>query len=166
MCGRWIFTWDAFQIDCEPDNAVKIIKAFDLTSQDLRDGAPYPDVDALAPGVLARTAGGSNGVTFVATMQADPDAVRRARAETDVANGEIMRKPVTLETALVERSKEQIEGTISVTFEADAAGNARKRTKVMKLKVKRPDGISEDRTATETVERRSSSAPTATSLAQ
>ena len=79
---------------------------------------------------------------------------RRERAEADMVIGEIMRKPVTLETTLAARSKEQVEGTISVTFEADAAGNPRKRTRVMKLKIKRPDGVSEDRISTRTVERR------------
>ena len=154
LCGRWIFTWNAFQIECDPDEALQDIATFDLTSQDLRENAPYRDAHALAPGALSRIADGPNGATFVATMQTDPDAVRRERAEADVVIGEIMRKPVTLETTLAERSKEQVDGTILVTFEADAAGDPRKRTRVMKLNIKRPDGISEDRISTETVERR------------
>lgn len=158
-CGRWIFTWNAFRIECDPDAVLEGIATFDLTSQDLRENAPYPDALALSPGILTRTTAGPNGATFVATMQAAPDAVRRGRAETDVTTGEIMRKPVTLETAIARRSKEQVEGTISVTFETDAAGKARKRTRVVKLKIKRPDGTSEDRTSTETVERRLVSAP-------
>ena len=67
--------------------------------------------------------------TFAVMLEADPAAVRRARAEADVATGEIMQKPVTLEAALRERAKEQVSGTISVTFETDTAGNIRKRTR-------------------------------------
>jgi hypothetical protein len=87
-------------------------------------------------------------------MPVDPDAVRRARAESDVVVGEIVRKPVTLDAALHERAKETISGTISVAFETDSAGNARRRTKVTKLDIEEPDGRSETQTVTETLERR------------
>jgi hypothetical protein len=39
-------------------------------------------------------------------MPVDTDAVRRARAESDVIMGEIMKKPVSLDTALQERAGE------------------------------------------------------------
>jgi len=80
--------------------------------------------------------------------------VRRARAEADVAAGEILRKPVTLDAALRARSGETVSGTISVAFETDAAGNLRRRTKVTKLEIKGPGGGSETETVTETLERR------------
>jgi len=84
-------------------------------------------------------------------MPVDPDAVRRARAESDVVVGEIMNKPVSLDAALRERAMEIISGTISVAFETDPAGNVRRRTKVAKLG---PDGRSETQTVTATLERR------------
>ena len=87
-------------------------------------------------------------------MDISPNVVRRARAESDVAVGEIMRKPVTLDAALSERLKEDVSGTISVTLVTDARGNIRRRTKVTKVEITRPDGRHENRTATETVERR------------
>jgi hypothetical protein len=45
---------------------------------------------------LAKKAGGLNGETFVVDMPVDTDAVRRARAESDVIMGDIMKKPVSL----------------------------------------------------------------------
>ena len=101
-----------------------------------------------------RTAVGQNGSTFAVTMQVDPDAVRRARAESDVAVGEIMQKPVTLNAALRARANESVSGTISVTFDTDAGGRVWRRTKVTNVVTKRPDGRTESQTATETVERR------------
>jgi hypothetical protein len=92
-------------------------------------------------------------------MPVDPEAVRRARAESDVVVGEIMKKPVSLDAALLERAREIVSGTISVTFETDPAGNVRRRTKVTKLDIKGPDGRSETRTVTETLERRLISRP-------
>ena len=79
---------------------------------------------------------------------------RLTSAESDVVVGEIMDKPVSLDAALRERAREIVSGTISVTFETDPAGNVRRRTKVTKLDIKGPDGRSETRTVTETLERR------------
>ena len=86
-------------------------------------------------------------------LKVDPNAIHRARAETDVTTGEIMGKSVALEVALDERSKEQVSGTISITFETDANGTVNRKVKVTRLEIKRPDGVSESRTATEVVER-------------
>ena len=38
VCGRWIFTWNAFRIDCDPQSIIKAIEAIDLWSFDLRVG--------------------------------------------------------------------------------------------------------------------------------
>jgi hypothetical protein len=105
VCGRWIFTWNAFRIECDPQSVIKTVEALDLRSADLREGVLYQETEARGPGTLTRKAAGPNGATFGVVMQMDPDAVRRARAETDVAVGEIMQKPVTLVAALRERAK-------------------------------------------------------------
>jgi hypothetical protein len=154
VCGRWIFTWNAFRIECDPQSVIEMLQAYDLRSATLREGAPYHDADASAPGVLVKNAAGPNGPTFVATMPVNPDAVRRARAESDVVVGEIMQQPVTLDAALRERAKEIVSGTITVTLDADPAGHVQRRTKVTKLETRLPGGRRESDTATERVERR------------
>lgn len=156
-CGRWIFTWNAFRIECDPQSVIKTVEAFDLRSADLREGAPYQEAEARGPGTLTRKAAGPNGATFAVLMEIDPDRVRRARAESDVSVGEIMKKPVTLDVALRERAKESVSGTISVTFDTDSVGNVWRRTKVTKVEGKRQDGQFESQTVTETVERRPAS---------
>lgn len=154
MCGRWIFTWNAFRIECDPQSVIRTIEEFDLRSADLRDGASYRDKNALSSGTLARAEAGPDGATFAATMQVDPNTVRRALAESDRATGEILQKPVTLDDALRERAKSTVRGTITVTFGTDSSGNVQRRTKVTTLVIKQPDGQSENRTSTEIVERR------------
>jgi hypothetical protein len=153
ICGHWIFTWNVFRIECDPQSVVKTVESFDLRSADLREGAPYQETEARGPGTLARKAAGPDGAIFTVEMPVDPDAVRSARAESDVVLGEIANKPVTLDAALRERSRETVSGTISVAFETDSAGNVRRRTKVTKLDIKGPDGQSETETVTETLER-------------
>lgn len=153
-CGHWIFTWNAFRIECDPQSVTKTIDAFDLRSADLREGASYQDASALAPGKLVRKAGGPGGATYSVDMPVDPDAVRRAHAETDVATGEILNKPLTLDAALQARAKENISGTISIVFETDQHGNVLRRTRVMTLKVTKADGSSETDSTTQTLKRR------------
>jgi hypothetical protein len=154
VCGHWIFTWNTFLIECDPQSVIKTVQAFDLRSADLREGAPYQETEARGSGKLARKGAGPDGAIFAVEMPVDPDAVRRARAESDVVVGEIMNKPVSLEAALRERAKEVVSGTISIAFETDRAGNVCRRTKVTKLDIKGPDGPSETETITETLERR------------
>ncbi|GAA5004494.1 hypothetical protein FNZ56_07050 [Pseudoluteimonas lycopersici] len=153
-CGRWIFTWDAFRIECDPQSVLKTLEAFDLSSAVIREGASYQDIEAKSAGTLTRKATGPNGSTYTVVMEIDPDAVRRARADSDVVVGEITQKPVTLDEALLKRANEIVTGTITVTFDTDLTGNVRSRTKVTKVETKNPDGRSESRTSTETVERR------------
>jgi hypothetical protein len=103
---------------------------------------------------LTRKVAGPDDTIFAVEMPIDPDAVRRRRAESDVAVGEILNKSVPLDTALRKRARETVSGTISVAFETDSAGNVRRKTKVTKLDIKGPDGLSETETITEMLERR------------
>jgi hypothetical protein len=86
--------------------------------------------------------------------QSTPTRCVAHAAETDVGVGEMMNTPVTLDTALRERAREIVSGTISVAFETDSAGTVRRRTKVAKVDTKEPDGGTETETVTETLERR------------
>ena len=156
-CGRWIFTWNAFRIECDPESAIAMIQAFDLRSIEVREGATYRDPGARGPGTLTEKSTGPDGATYVVELEIDPDAVRRANAESDVVLGEIMQKPVTLEAALGERAKDDVTGTMSVTLETDAAGNVTRRTRVTDVDIGKQDGVTESRTVTETVERRAAS---------
>ena len=151
VCGKTIFTWNAFRIECNPQSVIETIKAFDLLSDDIREGAPYQDTLSRDAAIIVQE---RDGKTFAVVLKVDADAVRRARAKSDVIVGEILAQPVTFEEALSKRSDEEISGTVSVTFDADSVGNTWRRTKVTKLTTKRMDGRSEDYISTDIVERR------------
>jgi len=153
-CGHWIFTWNAFRIECDPQSVLGTVQSYDLRSTDLREGELYRDSEAGGFGKLTRKVGGSDGETFAVQMPVDAGAVRRARAESDVVVGEFMKKPTSLEAALSRRADEVVSGTISITFETDRAGNVRQRIKVTNLNIKLPDGRLETQTVTERLERR------------
>jgi hypothetical protein len=154
VCGHWIFTWNGFQIECDPQAVIKLIEAFDVTVPDLRDGAAYQEAGTLGSAPLTRKAAGPERATFSAQLKVDPDAVRKAEAETDVAVGEITRKPVTLEAALRSRGREVVSGTVAVTFDADPTGYVRGKTKITQLEIKDSKGRSETRTVTQTIDRK------------
>jgi len=154
MCGHWIFTWNAFQIECDPQSAIKTVEGYDLRSTELREGLPYRMKGALSAAPLTQKRAGPSGATFTAQLSVDPEAVRRSHAESDVVIGEIMQKPITLDAAVQARAKESISGTILVTFETDASGLPRRRTTVTELQVKGADGALTKKTITEVLERR------------
>jgi hypothetical protein len=160
-CGHWYFTWNAFQIQCDPQLVVEAIEGFDLGPENLAAGALYKDPQALSPTPLRAKPDLQTGRVLHAEMAIDPGIVREARAQSDVVTAEIMRKPLTLEAALRARSTEDISGTIAVTFEIDAHGHLRRQTKVIVVNIKGPDARLETRTVTETLVARLGSQPNA-----
>jgi hypothetical protein len=152
-CGHWVFTWNAFHIECDPQSVLKTVQSLNLRSVDLREGAVYQDAESSNSARLVRTVK-PEGAVFTVELPIDPDSVHHARAESDVVVGEIMKKPVSFDDALRARAKESVSGTISIAFDTDPQGNVHRRTKVTKLEVTKPDGRSETETVTETLERR------------
>lgn len=153
-CGHWIFTWNAFRIDCDPQSAIKTIAYFDVGQRALTDGTPYQDAAARAPAPLKRTAFKDNGATFVVILEVDPEKLRRSQAEADVTIGEITRKKTTIEDALRTHSGERISGTIVVTLDTDATGHVWRRTTVTTVKTETANGIVKTSVTTHTVQRR------------
>lgn len=153
-CGTWIFTWNAFRIECDPQSVIGGIARFNMWSGDLREGALFEEPGASEPAQITEKSAGPEGATYVVELAVDPDWVRREEAESDVVVGEIMREPVTFEEAFRARSAEGISGTITIAFDTDADGGLRRRTKVTRLEIRKPDGVVETSTATETLERR------------
>lgn len=153
-CGRWIFTWTAIHIECDPQSVIQSIAPFDLRPEELQNGGMYQDPKAQAPAPISQKAVGTSGSTFVVEMIVDPDEVLREQAQSDVVVAELTGKKLTLDTALKVRSAEKISGTISISFETDSIGQVRRRTKITRIEIRRGDGKTETQTTTETVERR------------
>lgn len=153
-CGHWYFSWNAFQIECDPQLVIRMLAAFDLGAITLRDGAPYQEAGAREPAVLRRERLGPDGAVFVAEMEVDPEAVRREYAENEAATLEILGDSPATRAFLEERSPRRVSGTIRIRFETDAAGQVRRRTKITELAIEAANGERETRTVTETLERR------------
>lgn len=152
-CGTSIFTWNVFRIECDPQSVIEAIAKFDVLRPNLRAGALFDEPGAIEPGRIAERSGAPNGATYLVELVIDPEWVRREQAQADVVVGEISGEPLSLEEALSTHASEQITGTITITFEADTAGDIQRRTKVAKVEIRTSDGVVETRRLTETVER-------------
>lgn len=152
-CGKWIFTWNAFYIECDPQSVLKTISAFDLSSAGISEGKPYSEMGTLGAGTLILDKSSATSTTLRTELEIDSEYVRRSSAESDVVVGEIMQKPVNLDDAIKARSSEKVSGTVTVTLELDGSNRFKRKIKVTKLTVKKPDEPTEHRTSTETVER-------------
>lgn len=153
-CGKWIFTWNAFKIECDPLSVLEIVRTFDPQLPTLQDGAVYHDPSAAAPSRLASRTGPGGGSPFSAHMDIDEKAVARSRAEGDVVAGEVTGKAVTLEAALATRAQEQISGTIDVAIGTDEASRVREIKTTTALTVREVDGTVTTQEETELLERK------------
>lgn len=154
-CGHWIFTWDAFRIDCDPQSVLKIIDTIQLEPGELRAGASFTVPEARAPAPLVR----KSDRRYTAALTLDPERVRKQRADNDIVIAEISGKPLTPEAARGNHEGEVISGTIGVTFDLDADGHVQRRTIVTKQEIRSTDGRVETTVATEVIERRAAPKP-------
>lgn len=153
-CGRWIFTWNAFRIECDPESAIKIVKQYDLGNERLVAGVRYDDVQATQSGFLDKGIVTAEGTQFAVSLPLDADKVRREMAESDMIVAEIMRKPITLDQALGAQKKKDIAGSLSITLDVLPSGQLWCRASVTKVRIAEASQKIETRMVTETIERR------------
>lgn len=137
-CGQWIFTWNAFRIECDPDTALQMIEPIDLGLSALRGGV--------------RTTG-SGGVSVRFSQAVDAEQARRERADDDVAVAQMTGKALTVPAARAAHAAERIEGTIATTFELDGNGDPVRRRRITTVHVTTGAKV-ETQVQTQTVERR------------
>jgi hypothetical protein len=158
-CGQWIFTWNAFKIECDPASALGIVENYDLWVADLSDGRSYNDEYALEPMPLKLKYKDDIKAVYEVELKINPDKVREGNAETDVVVSKIMGKPKSLEEAMRDQDGRKISGTMLIEIEADLSGFVRKKTTKTTAQIEEPDGKIESRLATVIVERKPYSEP-------
>lgn len=153
ICGQWIFTWNAFKIECDPQSVLGLVKDYGLQPADLRDGALYRHPGAGTAVPLHMTSTPSGGATYTATMPIDADQVRQSLAENDVIVAKITGKQLSEADAKATHATTQITGTINVTFEADSIQTVQRLTTVVKIKQTETDGKNKTSSSIETLTR-------------
>ena len=150
-CGTWIFTWNAFKIECDPQSVLYLAGTFDLRIA-VSEGTQY---QAQVGGELAVLhADPADAMLLVAETPVNADEVRRQLAEADRVSAQLHGKPaVKLEEALKAHAADKIEGTIVTRFRVDANGELVSRQQVVHMVLVEASGARMESTTTTTIER-------------
>lgn len=153
VCSRWLFTWTAVQIRCDPEAAVEAVESYGMRPGRIAEGVPFALKGALGPVVLARGGEADGRVILSGSGPVDVAYLREGAARTALVVAEITGKTLTLDEAQAQAAAITASGTVSVTFEVDAAGMVWKRIDRSEITVTGdPDG-DETRRAESTVTR-------------
>lgn len=156
-CGQWIFTWTAFKIECDPQSVIATLEPFDLRP-DLRDGALYALPGAIGPAPLQVIRTDETGASYATTAQLDPELIRSERDDAEAIVAQITSGAASPEDRSAEDAFQapvlvQIEGSISMVIETDAAGRVISRVTTIELDTVDAEGVIEHETRTESVRR-------------
>ncbi len=153
MCGRWIFTWNAFYIECDPQSVIENVQPFLLPPADLAEGAMHTDPNALAPAAFVRLPAEDDAIVLEAQFTLDPTKLEAERIEQDKVVAEIMGPPTSPEMAAVRqerndaRNSEEVTGTLRVQYDLTYQPDEWVRTEISTITVRRGDGVIETETA-------------------
>jgi hypothetical protein len=153
-CGKWIFTWNAFKIECDPQSALHIVEAYEIQPMLLANGAPFKMKGGVGSAPMKCIPTAKKGQECSVQLEVDADAVRSELASIDVALGEITGKPISAADAAKQRASVQISGTINVTFDANSDGMVWRRTVVTRSEQREPDGKTSTSISTAVLTRR------------
>lgn len=136
VCGKWIFTWNAFYIDCDPQSAIEVSETFGLRFIEVAEGTLVEDPSAAGPAILRR-----EGDLLVAKLTIDPAVIAAEKAKADVAVAQIVGDEKSEEAALAARRKETVSGTVTLRFRTSADGGVIWRERVLELRTLEADGV-------------------------
>lgn len=144
VCGQWIFTWNAFYIDCDPKSALEIVSTYGLRFIKAREGTSVTDQIALEPVILRR-----DGDKLIASFLVDPQAILAERVKSDGIVSQITREKSDKAAALLARQQERISGTVTLSFRTDEKGGVVWRERLLELTTVKADGVTEFETRRE-----------------
>jgi hypothetical protein len=150
MCGKWIFTWNAFKIECNPQAVLATAAAYDLRVN-VQPGTQY--VAQVGSDPVTLRADPVDSMLLVAETPINPEAVRRERAQADLVAAQVYGKPLKFEDALEAHTGDRIDGTITTRFRIDEAGRVLSRQQVVQLMLVEASGMKMESTVTTTIER-------------
>lgn len=154
VCGQWIFTWNAFKIDCDPQSILATVAGFKVNLPNIKAGSLFAEKGTLQAMPLRQAERSERGPALTVTLQLDPEDLRRQAAQTNVAVSQITGKPVTYDIAIAAQNKKAFSGTITVTFDMDESDQVWKTTRESIVRTEEPDGSWSEHRAEEVVERK------------
>jgi hypothetical protein len=135
VCSRWLFSWTAVQIRCDPRAAIEAVEGYGMQPGRLAEGQAFALPGALGPVVLARTGGTDGRIILSGSAPVDPAFLREEDARGALVAAEVSGEKITEEQAVAKAAGIAASGTVSLTFEVDAAGMVWRREQVSEYRL-------------------------------
>lgn len=153
-CGHYGFTWNAFKIECDPDSALDVARAYDLRADPLDEGGRFRHPNGLGDAPFQRSDRDQGGAVLTAELPINPAAMLEQEAEVQRIVAEIFDKPIEIEAAWQALRATQVTGTIAVRIEVDRAGGVTSKTVTQRTAYRAANGKIDNRLTTTTWQRR------------
>jgi len=154
-CGKWLFTWTAQKIECDPNSVIDALETYNIRRANLTAGRQYRTSTSLEAVELIQKPSIDGEKKLEASLELDPGKVREERVQSDLIVAQIMGAGAESEEDIRQnRQNEKISGTIKVTYTLDAEGYPIRRVKITEAVIINTDGVTETLKTTETVERK------------
>lgn len=154
VCSRWLFTWTAIQVRCDPQAAIESVEAYGMRPGRVAEGEEITLVGVAGPVILEKAGTRDGHDLLVASGPIDPHFLREQEAQAALVIAEISGEDLTPEAAAAQIAGIDATGTVSVEFEIDDAGLVWRRTETNDLIVTgRERGGDETRWSVHTVTR-------------
>jgi len=153
LCGSWYFTWNAFQIVCDPNSVISLIKPLNLRIN-LKNGELYSEPSAISENPLVLLENNLNSRAYRVDLELDPNTIREEKAETNRIVSEISGTTSPLIKGKASGDPPpQYRGDIQITFRTNPAEQVMEKTSVATIVTSFADGRTEQETATTVIRR-------------
>lgn len=122
VCSRWGFSWTAYQVRCDVEAAIEAADTYGMQPGRIAEGQPFALKGALGPVVLARAGEKDGRIVLTGTGPVDPAFIREREARGALVVAEVSGEALTPAEATAKTAAITATGTLTVTFEIDAAG--------------------------------------------
>ena len=128
-CGSYYFTWNVFQVECDPEAVLELYEELDLQPDSLAEGSPVLHSSTDEQGTLERAGRRS----LRAELPVSPELVRRERAEGDMVIAALSGEELTVEEALAARADDRVSGTVEILLEYGPDRMVHTRTETVRI---------------------------------
>jgi len=154
-CGRWLFTWTAFQILCDPDDVLAEVEAQEMRLRQYDAGFATWLALISAPVALEKAGMWGDLRVFTGTAPIGRADLLENQIQSELGRAEIFGEALSEEEARAKLSGFDASGTYTVELEVDASGLVWARTERFEMLLTGLEDGDERRTGTTVTTRRS-----------
>lgn len=157
QCGDVVFTWTAFEIHCDVNHIVDVVKSYNLYLGSLFEGQLYKESGALKSAPLRKISTGSSNLIYEVELVLDPVILRsnyeKGMEQVAAITGENIHSIISSSLKLIGEDKPEFSGSRLVTIEIASNGQVAKIKRETTTVIKGGGSYQETRKENETLER-------------